>query len=142
MHADLFRYRLLCRRVSHVGDLQTKEQLAMTADVDIPEAAPGPAGTEPSLTATVKGILDDALELIKQQLAMLKAEIRADFRKALSGLIFLACGIAPMLLGQLMLCLMLVHLLHWSTLPVGDLSDPAAIPLWGCYGIVSAAFLL
>jgi hypothetical protein len=33
-----------------------------------------------------------------------------------------------------------VHLLHWATSPEG--TDPAAIPLWGCYGIVGAAVLL
>jgi len=37
---------------------------------------------------------------------------------------------------------MLVFLLHWLTLPVGAEVDPARIPLWGCFGIVSALFLL
>jgi hypothetical protein len=37
---------------------------------------------------------------------------------------------------------MLVYLLHWLTLPPGTGYDPAAIPLWGCFGIVSAVFLL
>ena len=97
---------------------------------------------EPSLSATLKGIVDDALELIWQQFAMLKAEMRADFRKVLAGVIPLACGIAPVVLGGLMLCFALVHLLHWATTPAGQFADPAAIPLWGCYAIVSALFLI
>jgi hypothetical protein len=97
---------------------------------------------EPTLTATFKGIIDDALELLKQQFAMLKAEVRSDFRKVLAGLIPLAIGIAPLLLGGLMLCFALVHLIHWATLPAGQTYDPASVPLWGCYAIVSAAFFV
>jgi len=100
-----------------------------------------PVPAEPGLAATVKGIVDDALELLKQQFAMLKAEIRADFRKVIAGVIPLACGVAPVLLGGLMLCFALVHVIHWATLPAGQLYDSASIPLWGCYAIVSAAFL-
>ena len=96
----------------------------------------------PSLSATLKGIVDDALELIWQQFAMLKAELRSDFRKVLAGLIPLVCGVAPLLLGGLMLCFALVHFLHWVTMPAGQTFDPASIPLWGCYAIVSAVFLI
>jgi len=97
---------------------------------------------EPSMAATFKGIVDDSLELMKQQFSMLKAEIRSDFRKVLAGIIPLACAVAPLLLGALMLCFMLVHLIHWATLPAGQTVDPATIPLWGSYGIVAAVFLV
>ena len=30
---------------------------------------------------------------------------------------------------------------HWATLPSGQVSDQAMIPLWGCYGIVAGVFL-
>src|SRR5438270_13502115 len=100
------------------------------------------ATTEPGVASTMKGIVDDALELMQQQFAMLKAEIRSDFRKIIAGIIPIASGIAPLLLGGLMVCLMLVHLLHWATLPQGQVADPAAIPLWACYGIVGGVFLL
>jgi len=105
-----------------------------------PDGAASRNGAEPSLAAMAKGILDDALELVAQQLAMFKAEIRSDVRKAIAGVIPLLCGVAPLLLGGLMLCFTLVHFLHWVTLPAG--ADPAAIPLWGCYAIVAAVFLL
>jgi hypothetical protein len=111
---------------------------AVAAAVPPPEHVHG----EPGLATTFKGIIDDALELLKQQFVMLKAEIRSDFRKVLAGVIPLACGIAPILLGGLMLCFALVHLIHWATLPAGPAADPATIPLWGCYAIVSAVFLV
>jgi len=100
------------------------------------------AAVEPGLAATFKGVIDDALELPKQQFAMLKAEIRSDFRKLLAGVIPLACAIAPVLLGGLMGCFALVHLLHWATLPAGQTVDPASLPLWACYAIVAAVFLV
>jgi len=109
-------------------------------------APPGASATvvpaEPGLAATAKGIVDDALTLMKQQFAMLKAEIRSDFHKLLWGVIPLAIGIGPLLLGGLMLCFTLVHLIHWASMPAGQTVDPAAIPLWGSYAIVSAVFLL
>jgi len=112
----------------------------MAVDLHSPAAGADAAPAEPGLASSVKGIIDDALELVHQQFAMLKAEIRADFRKLLAGVIPLAAGVAPLLLGGLMLCFTLVHLIHWSTLPAG--ADPATIPLWASYAIVAAAFLL
>ncbi len=115
----------------------------MANDVHTPTGVAADATpAEPGIAATLKGILDDSLELMKQQFIMLKAEIRSDFHKVLAGIIPLACGIAPLLLGGLMLCFALVHLIHWATLPAGQTADPASIPLWGCYAIVSAAFLV
>lgn len=108
----------------------------------LPGAGAEHTATEPGLATALKGIVDDALELMKQQITMLKAELRSDFRKVLAGVIPLACGIAPLLLGGLMLCFTLVHLIHWATLPAGSQADPATIPLWGSYAIVSAGFLL
>jgi Putative Actinobacterial Holin-X, holin superfamily III len=106
------------------------------------ESIPNGVHADPSLTATLKGILDDAVELGKQQIAMLRAEIRADIRKLLAAVIPLTCGVAPLLLGGLMLCFTLVHLIHWLTTPAGQSLDAANIPLWGCYAIVAGAFLL
>lgn len=114
----------------------------MANELHSPAAVGANHATEPGLAATLKGVVDDALELMKQQMSMLKAEIRSDFHKVLAGLIPLACGIAPLLLGGLMLCFTLVHLIHWATLPAGSQADAASIPLWASYAIVSAAFLL
>ena len=99
------------------------------------------AADHPSMTGLLKGILDDGMALMRQQLAMFKAELKADLGKVVYGVLLLAGGAVPMLLAGLMLCFMLVHLLHWATTPPAA-ADPASIPLWGCYGIVAGAFLL
>jgi len=114
----------------------------MTSDsYTTPEAASNGTAIDPSITATVKGILDDALELAKQQLVLVKAEIRGDIRNVLAGLLPIAFGVAPLLLGGLMLCFALVHALHWISAPAGQSLDPAALPLWACYAIVAGVFL-
>jgi hypothetical protein len=96
--------------------------------------------TQPSIASLLRGILDDAMELMRQQFAMFKAELRSDFEQVRNAVIYLAAGIAPLLLGGLMLCFSLVHLIHWATAPAG--TDPATLPLWVCYLIVAGAFLI
>jgi hypothetical protein len=104
--------------------------------------SPPAAAAEPSMTATIRGIVDDSLELMKQQFAMLKAELRADFHKLLGGIIPLALGIGPLLLGGLMFCFAIVHLIHWASVPSGVPNDPGLIPLWGSYLIVAATMFM
>jgi uncharacterized membrane protein len=113
-----------------------------TTAVEAPPPGAGAAATEPGLATTFKGVIDDALELMKQQFIMLKAEVRSDFRKVLAGVIPLAIGVVPIVLGALMLCFTLVHLIHWASYPAGTTPDAAHIPLWASYAIVSALFLL
>lgn len=114
----------------------------MANDVNTPASVETLPAAEPSMVGMLKGIIDDALELMKQQVIMFKVELRSDFRKLLWGLIPIGIGIAPLLLSLVMLCFALVHLIHWATYPAGTVADPATIPLWGCYAIVSGVFLL
>jgi Putative Actinobacterial Holin-X, holin superfamily III len=86
--------------------------------------------TEPSLTALVAGILKDVQDLVKQQVAMVRQEIKADFHRTVQAASAIAAGIAIGVLGGLLLCSMLVYLLAW-TFP--------AVPLWGCYAIVGGS---
>jgi hypothetical protein len=88
-----------------------------------------PAG-ETSVTSLVAGIVSDAQELLKQQVALLKHDIRSDIRHAKEALISLAVGGVIAALGVVLLSFMLVYLLFWLV---------PAIPLWGCFGIVGAA---
>ena len=114
----------------------------MSNDIPSPaKFAPNGAHAQPSMTATLKGIAEDAVALVRQQLAMFKAELRADLHDITAGVIPVVCGIVPLLLGGLMLCFALVHLLHWVTTPAGQTLDAATLPLWACYAIVSGAFL-
>ena len=80
-----------------------------------------------SMTSLVGGIIDDAQELITQQLALFRTEIRAEFRKAQEAAIMLAIGIGVLLIGVLILELMLPLLLNWLW---------PAVPLWACFAIV------
>jgi len=89
-------------------------------------------GSEPSLSALLSGIVHDAQELTRQQLALFKEEVASDLRKTREVAITWAIGLGAAFLGAILLFLMLVHLLHWAT----DLS------LWACYGLVGAVTIL
>jgi hypothetical protein len=97
--------------------------------------------SEPSTTGLLRGIINDIGDLIRQEIRFARTEIRSDLHKTKEAALVLALGVGTSVLGVLLLAMMLVFLLHWLTLPPGPGYDPAAIPLWGCFGIVSAVFL-
>ncbi len=86
-------------------------------------------GTEGSVTGLMTGIFADAQELMKQQLLLLRHEVKDDVRKTVTGGASLFAGGAICVLGALMLCFMVVHLISWAA---------PALPLWVCFGIVGA----
>jgi hypothetical protein len=65
--------------------------------------------------------------------------VTGDLRKSKDAIVALAIGAGAAALGLIFAGLMVVYLLHWLTSPPA--SDPASIPLWGCYGIVTLVFL-
>jgi Putative Actinobacterial Holin-X, holin superfamily III len=81
---------------------------------------------EPTLAQLLIGLMHDAQQLLRQEVALAKHEIRVELRKILGAGISLGLGIGIAAIGGLLLILMLVHLLHALT----------ALPLWVCYGIV------
>src|SRR5437773_490700 len=89
-------------------------------------------GPEPSVTALVTGIISDAQDLFRQQLALFKEEVTSEFHKAKEAAISSALGVGGILVGAGMFLLMLVHLLNSAT----------QLPLWACYGLVGAAALI
>jgi hypothetical protein len=95
---------------------------------------------EQGFTSLVRGIVNDIGDLIKQQFRFAQAEMRSDMRKTREATMALAAGAGVALLGLIVLTLMLVHLLHWLTIPAdaAKAHDPAGLPLWACYGIVGA----
>jgi hypothetical protein len=99
--------------------------------------------SEQSVAALVGGIVGDVQDLIKQQLELTRKEIEADLRKTRDAASLLFAGLGLALFGCFALCLMLAHLIHNLTTPAAArvLQDPAAIPLWGCYGIVTLMLL-
>jgi hypothetical protein len=88
--------------------------------------------TEPKVSTLVTGIVHDVEELVKQQLALFRAEMLTDVHKVRDAAIPLGLGIWGILLGLAALCLMLVHLLQWAT----------DMPLWVSYLIVGVVCVM
>jgi len=91
--------------------------------------------SEPSVTSLVSGILKDAEELFKQQVVLFKHEVKEDLRKTRDASMALAAGVGVLVLGILLLCWMLVHLLTWA-------AGPDVLPLWASFGIVGGILTL
>jgi hypothetical protein len=80
-----------------------------------------------SLTSLMSDIIDDAQELIRQQMALFRQDLRNDVRKMSEASVCLAAGIAVTVIAGFLLLLMLPLLLNWLV---------PTIPLWGCFGII------
>jgi len=89
-------------------------------------------GSDSSLTGLVTGIIHDAQELFKQQLALLKHEVRDDMRKTRDAVMALAVGLAAAAVGALLLAFGLAYLLHWAT--------DGQVHLWASFLIVGGTF--
>jgi len=84
------------------------------------EPRPTPVETVPttttpapgSVTAIVTGILDDAHKLLRQQMEMLKAEVKEDFRRSKTAAEFGGLGIVMLTVGTLGLITALAYFLH------------------------------
>jgi uncharacterized BrkB/YihY/UPF0761 family membrane protein len=85
------------------------------------------SGPDVSVTSLVGGIVSDAQELMQQQLALFKAEVREDMRKTTEASTSLGVGLAATLLGSIVLCFAAAHLLYWAF---------ATVPLWVWYAVV------
>ena len=83
-----------------------------------------------SLTSLVNGIVNDAQELMKQQLALFQAEIKEDMRKTTEASSAMGAGLAVTLVGSILLCFTLVYLLHWAFYP--------RVELWVWFAVVGA----
>jgi hypothetical protein len=94
-------------------------------------ARPGPGG-EPSVASLLSGIVNDAQELIKQQLALFKHEVRQDLARTREIAVSLAVAAPLLLFGTLLLCVMLVALL----------AEVAGLPWWGSFGIIGGALFV
>jgi putative superfamily III holin-X len=92
-----------------------------------------PTSSEPSMTSLLSGIVNDAQELIKQQLQLFKHELRDDMKRAQAALPSLGVGVTVALTAVFFLGLTIAHLLNWA---FGE----AHLPLWVCYAIVTVVF--
>src|SRR5947209_15306391 len=94
------------------------------------ETVPPPEGQ--TVTALVSGIVADAQELVKQHIALLRAEFKADFRRSVRAAMLLAIGGVIAIPAVFLLCNMLVYLLH----------EPGGLSVWASYGIVGGVFVV
>lgn len=85
-----------------------------------------PHHAEPTIKQLMSGLVSDAVELLRQELALAKHEISEEVHKTKVALISLGVGIGIAAIGGLLLIVMLVHVLNAL----------AGLPLWACYGIV------
>jgi hypothetical protein len=102
----------------------------MATETVHPETAGTPDGQ--SVTGLVSGIVADAQEMIKQQVALVRAELKADFHRAVRAAVLLACGAVAAIPAAILLCFMVVYLLH----------EPAGLPLWASFLIVGGVFAI
>jgi uncharacterized membrane protein YqjE len=92
---------------------------------------PSASSSESTVTSLLGGIVNDAQELIKQQLLLFKHELKDDMTRAQEVLPTLGLGVSVAVAAIFLLGLTVAHLLNWSF---------TALPLWGCYAIVTALF--
>lgn len=90
-------------------------------------ATPSEPGTPVTAAQLLTGILADAQELLRQQLALFRIEVYGELQRAKEAGALLAAGAVIAMVGVVLLCFMAVHLLSWA-LP--------ETPLWVCYALV------
>jgi uncharacterized membrane protein YqjE len=83
--------------------------------------------SEASVPSLMAGIVHDVSELLKQQVELVKTELRADMRKAKEASASLGLGLCFVLLSAILLCFTLVYLLH----------EFGGLPLWASYLIIT-----
>jgi len=88
---------------------------------------------EASIGSLMSGIVDDCRHLVRQELLLARQRIAEDLRKTRDGTLAWAIAFGVFFLSGVSFCLMLANALHAAT---SSVVDPAAIPLWACYGIV------
>jgi hypothetical protein len=91
--------------------------------------------TSPSLTSLVSGIVNDAQQLIRQELALARSEVKEEWNKTKAAAASFCAAAALGTMSLVLLSLTLVHLLH-------RLANETAerFPLWACYGIIGGLF--
>jgi uncharacterized membrane protein YqjE len=88
--------------------------------------------TEQSVASLLSGIVNDAQELIKQQLALFKHELKQDLKRTKEIALSLALAVPLMLIGGFLLMMMLVCVLH----------EVAGLPWWGSFGIIGGSLMV
>ena len=87
--------------------------------------------SEPSIKDLIRGVLDDTRELIREEIALARAELREELSKARTAAIAIGAAAVAGVIGVVMLCVA----------AGGALADLLEWPAWGGYGIVAFVLL-
>jgi hypothetical protein len=98
----------------------------------VPPAESPATAPNGNVTNLVSGILDDAQKLVRQQIDMLKAEVREDFRRSKRAAEFGSLGVVLLTVGFLGLVMALAYFLH----------EYYQFSLWASWSITGGLFLL
>lgn len=98
--------------------------------LDTPPPAPTNGATTGTVSTLVSGIVDDAQTLLRQQVEMLKVEVKEDFRRSKRAAEFGALGVVMLTVGFLGLVTALAYLLH----------EYYQFSMWASWGIVGLLF--
>jgi hypothetical protein len=85
------------------------------------------------MTELVSGIVSDAQTLLRQQVVMLRSEMKEDMRRTKEAAKYMGLGATLAALGALFLLIGSVYLLNWLA---------PDLPLWGCWAIVGGVLLV
>ena len=88
-------------------------------------------GSEASLASLIGGIVNDAKNLLVDEVTLAKLEMQSELHKTKEAAVSFAMGAGIAAVGGFLLLFMLVYLLAALT----------TIPLWGCFGIVGIVLL-
>ena len=86
---------------------------------------------KPTLLSLVRGIVDDAKQLVLGQYELRKYQTLRQIAKAKLVAIWTGIGITFAAIGTVLITLMVVYLLH----------EVLDLPLWGSYGIVGVVLI-
>jgi len=86
----------------------------------------------PSMASLVGGIVNDAQQLIRQEILLARREVQQEVDKAKGAAVSFGAAVALAVLGAVLLSFMLVYVLH----------EAAGLPLWASYAIVGAGFAI
>jgi hypothetical protein len=85
-----------------------------------------------SLPDLVSGIMDDIRTLMKQEMALGRAEVLQQINKTKRAAIAVSAGIGAGAVGVLFLLLLVVHAIH----------EAGGLPLWASYAIVGGVLVV
>jgi len=86
------------------------------------------------MSTLVGGIVEDAQQLMRQELALARREIQEELNKAKAAAASFALGAAVLFFGGLLLCFMLAYLITWVA--------QDWIPLWSSFAICGGSLTI